>query len=174
MPFIRVNSPSDDIWEVNPSLELISEFIDFRKKEGKKKSGAILKAIYYVYDPNSDLRDSGMSEEKIKEEVTSSILSSYRTFDWDKYQDIVELYKKYNITKSGKLLIGYQEQIESLNRFLENWHWSKNDAKDKASVMKQYKELFADLAEVEANFKEEQRELELLAGYTKSRWEEYA
>lgn len=173
MPFIIVNSPKDDIWEVNPALELISEFKEFKKKEGDKRSSDILKAIYYVYDPKSELRDSGLEESKLLEDVTEGMIGD-PDFDWDEYQYVKDLYMKYNISKNEKLVLGFQAEIESMQKFMADWQWTKKDAKMKADTMTTFRKLFDDLEEVQQAFSQEKQEyIEMQAGYSLSRFESY-
>lgn len=173
MPFIIVNNPSDNIWEVNKELELISEFRNFKKKEGEHRSSQILKAIYYIWDPKSNINDSGFSEDKLMDDVTQSLVDD-PDFNWEDYEDIKQLYLDNNLSKNEQLLIKYRKEIQGLSELLDTWGWSKSDAKLKGEVVSQYKRLFEDLKEVESKFLMEKHEMEeMLGNYVKSRFEKY-
>ena len=65
MPHISIKKSNINIWDEYPDLDIIEVFRKLRKDEGEEKSNNILKAIYYIYDPKSDKRDSGFTEEEL-------------------------------------------------------------------------------------------------------------
>lgn len=173
MAFIIVDNPDINIWEHNPSLDLISEFREFKEKEGELRSSDILKAIYYIWDPKSDLRDSSIPESKLIADISNNLLGD-PDFDWDAYDYIKEAYLEYNITKLESLLLTYEKEIHDLNEVLMNWRWDKNNINDKANAVKQYKVLFNEYIEIKEKAKMEAEEFsEMLGGYQKSMLEEY-
>lgn len=168
MAFIVVDNPEIDVWVENPSLGMIEEFREFRKVEGDERSSNIIKAIYYIWDPKSDLKDSGVSEEKLIEDVTTSMIKD-ESFDWEDYEEIKEAYLKYNISKVESLLLQYEEEIKGLNSLLESWKWNKKDIKEKAFAISQYKVLFESYMELYERAKAEADDaMEMRAGYQKS------
>lgn len=173
MAFIVVEKPDVNIWKENPALELIKEWREFKKKEGVERSSDILKAIYYIWDPKSELRDSGVDESQLIEEVTSSIINDPE-FNWDDYDHIKDLYLKHNITKIQKLFLRYEKEIEDLNMILEDWKWERLNIQDKAAAVKQYRELFDQCIEIRDKVYMEIEDIkEMEGGYQKSLLEEY-
>lgn len=152
----------EDIWKLNPHLLLISTFKELKKKEGHKKSSNIVKAIYYIWDAKSELRDSAVSENELIKEITESLLS--KNFDWSKYDHVKEAYFKYCVTEIEAEHLRRGREVKKFGDFIENWNWTKDDAKDKGIVMKQYKEVFKDWIESDADFKQEKNTLEEFGG----------
>lgn len=172
MPFIAIESPEDNIWEKNPSLELIKEFKELKQVEGEERSSNILKAIYYIWDPKSDIRDSGVSEDKLLEDVTTNMLGP--DFNWDDYEEIQEAYLNFNITKLESLLLRYEKEIEDLNKMLEDWKWTKKDVVQKGNAVRQYKMLFDEYIQIKDKARMEAEEMyDMLGGYQKSLIEDY-
>lgn len=163
MSHLKITPDEDcNIWEHNPHLLLISVFKELKKKEGIKKSSNIIKSIYYIWDPKSDLKDSGASEKELIEEITNSLLS--KNFDWTKYDHIKEAYFKYCITEIESEHLRRGREVKKFGDFIEGWKWSSDDAKDKGTVMKQYKDIFKDWIESDAEFKQEKTSIEELGG----------
>ncbi len=173
MAFIRIEDPDENIWKTNPSLKLISDFEDFKEKEGEDRSSSILKAIFYIWDPKSELRDSGVSESQLIEDVTKNLIND-PDFNWDDYDHIKTLYQETNITKIEGLLLRYEKEIHDLNTILEDWKWNKKEIKDRAAAVSQYKVLFDEYVEVKDKVKMETDELsEMYGGYQKSMLEDF-
>lgn len=173
MAFIIVDNPEANIWEDNPSLGIISEFKKFRESEGEERSSNILKAIYYIWDPKSDLRDSGISHEKLLEDVTTNIIKD-PDFDWDKYDYMRELYMEFNITTTEKFLLRYEKEINDLDVILKDWPWDKKNIRDRADAVRQYKSLLEEYVKFREEALAEAEELnELYGGYTKSMFEDF-
>src|SRR6188472_3824244 len=131
MPFIRVPTPECNIWEENPALSLISEFKEFKASEGAKKSSAILKAIFYIYDPKSTLKDSGIDGDKLVTDITANVIK-IKDFNWHEYQEIIDTYLKFNISKLESMLLSYEKQITDLNKILDKWVANKDDIGEKS------------------------------------------
>lgn len=173
MPFVVVENPEENIWDTNPGLELITEFRDFKAKEGEIKSSNIIKAIYYIWDPKSPLRDSGLPEEKLIEDNTKNIIGD-KNFNWDDYEDIKEFYLKYNISKIEALLLQYEDEVKGLNELLADWPWTKKGVKEKSFAVSQYKGLFESLMEISDKVRADASdEMEMRAGYQKTMVEMY-
>jgi hypothetical protein len=174
MAFITVDNPDINIWKQNPALNLITEFQEFKLEEGDSRSSDILKAIYYIWDPKSDLRDSGVTEKKLIEDVSKNLLGD-PDFDWDKYDHIKELYQTNNYTKLETMLLRYEKEINDLNDLLKEWPWSKTDIKDRSEAVKQYKILFDEYIDIHEKAKMEAEELsDMYGGYQKSMLEDFA
>jgi len=168
MAFITVDSPDDNIWEKNTSLELISEFRDFKEKEGIDKSSNILKAIYYIWDPKSDIRDSGVSEKKLIEDVTTDLIKD-PDFKWDDYDHIRKAYMDNNITLLEGKLLNHEAEMAKLKKFLDDWVLDKNDIRDRILAVSAYTKLIDEYIDIRDKVKMETEELsDMLGGYQKS------
>lgn len=168
MAFIIVENPEDNIWEANPSLELISGFRAFKNKEGVERSSNIIKAIYYIYDPKSELRDSGVPFDQLIEDITNNVIGD-PDFDWNDYDDIKELYMSNNITALEAKLLDHEKEMEDLKTFLSTWALSKKDIKDRMVTMSAYNKLLDEYIDIREKVKMETEEMtEMLGGYQKS------
>lgn len=172
MPIIEIRKSNLNLWNEYPDLDIISEFKKLRKKEGDEKSSNILKAIYYIWDPKSDKRDSGFTEQELIAEINENLIGE-KEFDWEKYEDIKQAWFKYCLTKTDTLLKKYEEEIEGLQKMLDEWKWDKKTATDKKNAMAALRDLYQDYATVKSLFISERFErLEMEGGYTPSLLEE--
>jgi hypothetical protein len=168
MSFVLVEDPEINIWEKNPELALIIEFAEFREKEGEIRSSDILKAVYYIHDPKSKLRDTSVSQIDLIHTVNTTVLEDPK-FNWDDYDYIVDVYLKYNTSKIESLLLRYEDEIEQLNKILESWKWDKSNIKDRADALKQYQTLLTELSDLRERVLAETNEhMEMHGGYQTS------
>lgn len=174
MPIIELRKPSVNLWEEYPDLDLISEFKKLREDEGDERSNNILKAIYYIWDPKSDKRDSGFSETELIKEITKNLIGG-KKFDWTKYEKVRQAWFTYCLTKTDVLLKQYEDEIEGLNTMLKNWIWNQDTATQKAAAMGALKTLWEQYKEVKKDFtNEKQARAEMMGGYQITLIEEYA
>jgi len=173
MGFIKISSPEANIWEENPALSIITEFKQFRAKEGDEKSSTILKAIYYAYDPKSELRSSGMNDEELEQYIVDNVIRN-KKFQWTKYEAIKQIYLEKNISKLESVLMTYEKSVLELKSILDAWKATKEDVDKKAKITNLYKEALHGYLEAKREVEEEWvQEEELWAGYTKSKVESY-
>lgn len=165
----QIKTIDANVWDEFPELSLITKFREFREKEGDEKSSNIIKAIFYIWDVKSSFRKSGMTEDEIKKEIHKNLLGNPK-FSWKKLQGIKLYFLDKNQTAAQKLFAETEIQIRELNHFLrEEWEWSETNAKDKAAVMKQYKDLYKDYLDYKEAIAEEEIEFESTrGGYNKS------
>lgn len=155
---IVVEDPKDNIWTENPHLELVTEFKDFKDKEGTRKSSKILTAIYLIWDPKSNLRNAGMSDLEILEDVTNNYLS-YKDFNWDDYGYIKDIYFEKCISKTEKLFLRIESDLDDFNNILEKYKFSKDNAADRAKLTKEYKALLLEYMDVKTRVQEEKKNM---------------
>lgn len=153
---LTVKDPKDNIWEENPHLEIISEFKKFKEDLGSRKSSKILTSIYLIYDPKSELRNSGMTDSEILEEVTNNYLS-YKDFSWDDYEEIKNFYLDKCITKTEKLFLRVEQDIEDLGKLMGTYKYNKENALERTKLTKEYKSLLLDYMELKNKVQEEKQ-----------------
>lgn len=157
-----------DVWQLNPSLELIKEFRELKEKEGYERSSAIIKAIFFIWDMKSDLRDSGMSESKLMKDVSQMLLED-EDFNWQNYEDFKDFFLAANLGKLESLFLEYEKDLEDLNTFISTLKWGKTTIDTKAKANKQRKELFDQLLEIREKLKHDgDVEADMEGGYVKS------
>lgn len=164
----------ESIWITNPSLHHIKIFRELRAVEGDERSSNIVKSIYLIWSPKSELKDSGVEEATLIREVSESLLGN-PDFDWDPYLTLKEYFLDNNISEAERLHRRYGEEIEGLTSMLKKWKWSKTEAKDKTAVMKGHEELMKQyLATKKLVEEEKQSEALMHSDYTKSLFEQQA
>jgi len=165
MPIVELKKPNINLWEEYPDLDIIEEFKKIRLAEGDEKSNNILKAIYYIWDPKSDKRDSGFTEQELIKDINKNLIGE-KAFNW-KTKDreaLKQAWFKYCMTKTDMLLRDYQEQVEGMNAMHREWPWSPENAKEKAASMSAYKTVFADYKDILKDFNNEKLEREEMEG----------
>lgn len=163
MPIVVLNKSNINLWDEYPDLELIEEFRILKQEEGYDKSNNILKAIYYIWDPKSDKRDSGFSEEELIKDITKNLIGD-KNFIWAKHDKTKEAWLKYCFTKTDTLLKELEDEIEAFHLMIKKWKWTKADSLDKAAAMKAYNALFTDYAEIKKLHVSEKLEREEMEG----------
>lgn len=168
MALIQEVNPDVSIWKQNPALGLIKEFKELKLKEGDERSSNIIKAIFYIWDTKSKLRDSGLSEQQLIEDINTSVIGD-PDFNWHEYWDFKEFFIAKNVSKLESMLIGYENDIRDLEQMLADWKWGKKDLKQKAEARKQLKILVEEYADLKRKaLAEADENVVLEGGYTKS------
>lgn len=153
---IIVKDPKASIWEVNPHLEIISEFKKFKEELGVRKSSKILTAIYLIYDPKSELRNSGMTDKEVYEDVTNNYLA-YKDFSWPDYDHIKVFYLDKCITKTEKLFLRVEQDLDELNTLMGTYKYDRDNALERTKLTKEYKSLLLDYIELKNKVQEEKQ-----------------
>ena len=173
MPLVSIKKSNINIWDEYPDLDVIDVFKKLRKEEGDEKSSNILKSIYYIWDPKSDKRDSGFTEEELIKDINKNLIGD-KNFKWAEYEEVKEAWFKYCLTNTERLLQYYENEIDGLNEMMKDWTWTKHDASEKAAAMRNYKQLLTEYSEVKNLFTQEKIEREKMeAGYQLSMIESY-
>lgn len=173
MALIYAVTPEMNIWENYPNLKLIREFKQLKDDLGDEKSSNIIKIIFTVYDPKSQLRDSGIDHEKLLKDSSAELLGD-ADFNWEPYDEFKDFFLKANLSKLETTLVRYEQDLEDLDKLLESWKWSKKDITPRATAVKQRNMLYDELIKIQVQVKAEVEEAEeLFGGYQKSLLENY-
>lgn len=160
------------IWELNPHLELISEFKAFKKKEGDEQSSKILTAISYIYDAKSPMRDGMYTEEEVIEQLTETLFDG-EVIDWDDYSYVVDLYNEHIQSFERVRLNSWKNELEGLEDLLKTWGWDQNTAKEKITLLASLPKLWAEYSKIKAIVDNEDDEFTSRGNYVKSLVEEF-
>lgn len=170
---VRVNE-DESVWVTNPSLHHVKIFRELKTAEGDERSSNIIKAIYNIWSPKSDLKDSGLEEADRISQVSESLLGD-PDFDWDQHIELKEYFLLNNISEAERMHRKYGEEIEGLTLMLKKWKWTKAEAKDKTAVMKGYDDLLKNYLIAKALVENEKQGDTLMhSDYTKSLFEQQA
>ncbi len=167
---ITVLDPNESIWEINPHLELLSYIKEFKIKFGDKKSSIILTGIYLMYDPKSVLRNRGLTDEEIVEEVTNNYLTDITE---EEVEEVKSFYLEKMLSKTEKLFLRYEKDITDLKQLLDNWGFSKENIKERSSATKEYKSLLEEYLKLKTQVEEEKKSTASRGNYKKSLLEQY-
>jgi len=167
----RLASDPEKFWELNIEMSYLDPFAQFKEEEN---SAAIMTAIYMIYDPKSQLVNSGESESKIKKDVAKNFLGD-ENFNWKPYMKYVRSYKIFCKTKIEKALDDWWRQLQERNIFLEEeMEWDEENARDKDALLLKTKEHFQNYNEIKSLLKEERQEKLMYGDYTVSELESWA
>lgn len=168
---IRIPKDEKDFWNLNFELSHIDPFTEFSKK---KISNKVMMAIYMIYDPKSQIVNSGLDERQVKKDISKNYLGDEK-FDWTPFRDIVIAYKQVSKTKIEKELGGWwlqlQERDEYLNHELE-WGDGQDELKEK--MLLKTEEHYQKYRSIVASLKEERQDRLMYGDYTPSELEMWA
>lgn len=122
MPKSIINSFNTTVnfWKNNP--QLVAIFDDVYEKDNSKNkeaSSKIMWAIALLLDPNENNSYRNMNyEDKLK--ILSENYIKEKNFNWVKYDDIIERYKKYVLTKTEYALHVMERKLEERLRLLND------------------------------------------------------
>lgn len=173
MPVI-LNNDASNVWKEFPYLNVIKEFKEFREKEGDEKAGNIIKAIFLLWDVKSELRDSGLTEEKLLQDINTNLIGD-PDFNWDEYEDIKQFFLQYNMSEEEFFVANYKKELTELKLLLDGWSWTKKDTAAKAKAMGTYKDLFDDWLSMKEKVDSQRSVTEdmMEAGYMPSLFEQH-
>lgn len=147
----------ENFWDANKQLTYFTPYAQFLKKEGKRRSGRIMTAIWMAYDPKSMAQQSGGREEKeILRDIASNFLNE-KNFVWKKYKDIIDAYKMDCLTKIEKELVYWESELKSRRIYQKSLPWD-TARKEKDEMLKTQKQLYKDYLEVVKEVKKERTE----------------
>jgi hypothetical protein len=167
-----VIDPKGDVWRDNPHLELIKVFRDFKAKYGEEQSSRILKAVYYLYDVRSPLRDTPKSFDEMVEDVNDTVIKDPK-FNWGAFQFIVDAYSEHVPTKAQAEMRRYEDEISGLHDFLATWAWGEDNVKEKADALIKAEKLWAIFLKLKDQVTAENTASGSYGGYKKSKIESY-
>lgn len=160
---VRFPAKPKDFWELNQEMSYVTPFADFKKT---KNSAKIMCAIYMIYDPKSQLNNSGLSQVEVKEDISVNFLGS-KDFDWSKVSNIVRSYQQYCKTRIEKELDKWYLAIKERMQTADDLDW-EDDFDIKEKIVSTHKKYIEDYNEVLASLKEERQEKLMYGDYTPS------
>lgn len=109
-----------NFWSSNP--QLIAIFDDVYQEDttkNKERSSKLMWAIALLIDPNENNSYRNMLyEDKLK--ILRDNYIKEKNFDWIKYDDVIERYKKYVLTKTEYALHVMEKKLEERLRLLND------------------------------------------------------
>lgn len=169
--YYHIRFPKDykEFWNINQEFSYTEPFATFKKKRGSAK---IMNAIVMVYDPKSQLANSGESEQKIKKDIAKNFLEN-EEFNWSEYSEIITAYKKYSKTKIEKALDDWWRDLEERRDFLQDMEFDE-DPKLKDDLLLNTDKHFEKYYNIQSKLKEERGERLMRGNYTPSELEIWA
>lgn len=156
-----------NFWDANKELTYLTPYAQFLKKEGKRRSGRIMTAIWLVYDPKSSARQSGeREEEEVKQDIATHFLKE-KKFEWGEVRDIITAYTKDCRTKMEKEMDYWEMELMTRRAYQRSLPW-ETQRKEKDEMLKTQKALFEDYLDVMKEVNKERAEKQFYAGTQKS------
>lgn len=156
-----------NFWDANEELTYLSPYAKFLKKEGKRRSGRIMCAIWMCFDPKSRAQQSGeRDEEEIMQDIATNFLND-KKFDWSQYKNIITAYKKDCRTKIEKELAYWEMELSTRRVYQRSLPW-ETERKEKDEMLKTQKTLFQDYLDVLKDVEKERSEKRYYGGTHKS------
>lgn len=155
-----------NFWDANPELEYMEPYAAFKKKEGKRRSGRIMTAIWMVYDPKSRAQQSSREEEEVLKDISTNFLNE-KKFDWNEHRKVITAFKKDCKTKIEKELEYWEIELKTRRVYQRSLPW-ETERKEKDEMLRTQKQLFQDYLSVVAEVNKERAEGRLYGGTHKS------
>ena len=165
--FAVLPEKGQNFWDANKELEYLEPYASFKSKEGKRKSGRIMEAIWMCFDPKSRAKQSGnRDEEEIMQDIATNFLND-KKFPWDEYSRIVQAFKKDCKTKIEKELDYWEMELAERRVYQRSLPW-ETQRKEKDEMLKTQRPLFEDYLAVAEKVNKERSENRYYAGTQKS------
>lgn len=167
--YYHIRQPKEykNFWKLNQEFSYIQPFASFSKK---KNSAKIMYAIYMIYDPKSQVVNSGVSVEEIKKDISEQFLGD-KNFPWSEYKDIVVAYKHYSKTKIEKELDDWWLALQDRKHFVtEEVDW-EDEPELKESLLLATDKHFEKFNKIRDSLKEERTDKLMHGDYTVSELE---
>lgn len=167
--YVFCNLPEDktNFWDFNKELEYLSPYAEFKSKEGKRRSGRIMTAIYMVYDPKSKVQISGNRDiEKAKKDIASNFLKD-PYFKWNEYNKIIKAYIKDCRTSLEQEFYDYEMELKERRDYIKQLPWDV-DAEKKDKMLTAQPKLMDQYLELHSRLEQERSSSKLYGGTKKS------
>lgn len=165
--FAVLPEDGENFWDVNKELIYLQPYSEFLKKEGKRRSGRIMTAIWMCIDPKSRAQQSGgRDEEEIMSDIATNFLNE-KNFNWSEFDRIITAYKKDCRTKVEKEMAYWEMELKTRRAYQRSLPW-ETQRKEKDEMLKTQKALFKDYLEVLKEVDQERSEKRYYAGTHKS------
>lgn len=156
-----------NFWDANPDLEYLTPYAQFKKKEGKRRSGRIMEAIWMCFDPKSSAQQSGQREEdEIMTDIATHFLND-KKFPWGDYRNIIAAYKQDCRTKIEKEMFYWDIELKERREYQRSLPW-ETERKEKDEILKTQKSLYNDYLEVLKAVDQERSEKQMYGNTHKS------
>lgn len=139
--------PDKSFFSQNPELRYLTPVKDLIEKEGVKKAGRIMWAIYMVEDLNSTLYH--MPQEDKKAEVKNNYLKD-PDFEWDEYSDLIAAYPDLAMSVEAR---NYKRLNDKFQSMLDNVEGA--DLKAATTFYKSLKSIYEGLEYAKKMYDEE-------------------
>ena len=167
--YVFVVKPEDgqNFWDANKELEYLEPYASFKKKEGKRRSGRIMEAIWMCFDPKARAKQSGKrTEEDIKKDIAVNFLKD-KNFPWSDYITVTTAYKQDCKSKLEKELDYWEMELAARSVYQRSLPWD-TQRKEKDEMLKSQKPLYDAYLEIVEKMDKERSEKRYHAGTQKS------
>lgn len=155
-----------NFWDANPELLNLNPYNQLFKKEGKRRSGRIMSAIWLCYDPKSKANLTNRDEKEILADIAENYLNE-KKFPWKDYKNIITSFKEDCKTKLEKELEYWESELVERRIYQKSLPWD-TERKEKDEMLKTQKTLFNDYLNIKKELDSERKEQHYHGGTHKS------
>ena len=157
----EVHKGTENFWEWNPQfIDLFDELYKKDKSKNKNKSSKIMWALYHKLNPDSIYYNLADKEEVIKKKFLKD-----SKFNWNKYLDDEDLFKRVLLTPAERALHEWNETMKKRNTFLRGQDFTldkyikgklvKGNAKDLDAMLANTAKLYQEYGKIIKDLKED-------------------
>jgi hypothetical protein len=145
---LRNFSPDRSFWDANPMVETVPEFKALKKKEGVKKSSAIMWAISFLLDKSEDNVWRNVSQNEAMALIASDFLDD-ENFDFNKYKEAMSAFRRHLMSPGQRSLLNWETKLEERDEFLKETGYDVSTAKLLDDLQKNTLSLFKVKSQIE-------------------------
>lgn len=160
-----------NFWELNAQLKipkLFKEFYTKDKSKNKAYSSKIMWAIAQLVDNSEENRFRNLLIEDRKLLLKEDFLED-DSFEWEAYQEYIDLYTSLNMSKSERSLLIYETKLEERDSFIKTTQYTLDNASGLDKIISSTKSIFDLINKLRDEIKKEKD-----VGETKGAMEESA
>lgn len=135
----------ENFWKTNKQLVIPEQFSKFKyddRSRDKEESSDIMWAIALLIDPDSKFVRLPLQQRK---DIIAKDFLKKPKFDWDKYRDIIELYKKLMLTPAQRQLAIWEEKLDEKTQLMSETKYTIDNAELLEKLLGSNSKLFAEL-----------------------------
>lgn len=119
-----------NFWKLNPQSKVVFNNLYTKdKSKDKEVSSSIMWAIAMYSDNSKSNMYRNLSSDDRKNIIAEDYLKNPK-FEWDKYKDEIDKYKKLNLSKNQRNLLDIEDKLEQRNQIFKDELYTFDNALD--------------------------------------------
>jgi len=124
MSVINKFDTNSNFWKMNPQFKILEPFKSLYIKDktaGKKYTSKVMWAVAFLLDPSKDNIYRNVPTDERKELICRDFLG-YSVSKFDKYQNIMDFYKKQVLSQAAKSLLVWEDIMTDREKTLKGMY----------------------------------------------------